>query len=226
MNTTILVVEDHCETREMLKAVLEDAGFCVFCTSRVKAAKDFLKQNCPSVIVLDLHLPDGSGLDICRQVRLTPGQESVPIIALTGQDGFEDKQRGFTAGVDQYLTKPIIMDELVLWVQSLLRRVAMDKSGGAHFVLGALHIDVNARIVKYKNSPVAGLTGREFDLLLALAKSSPRIVSRREILEKIWYTVAVPNLVDTHMFNLRSKLPPELSHKIQAVPAKGFRYLD
>ena len=128
--------------------------------------------------------------------------------------------------MDQYLLKPIIMEELVMWVKALLRRVDMDKGGGAVLTAAHLQLDAKAQLVKYKNEPVTNLTRREFELLFALVKNSPRILSRAEILTEVWRTVAVENLIDTHMFNLRNKLPRELSDNIQAVAGKGFRYFD
>lgn len=222
----ILVVEDHKETCALLAVALEEAGFNVHCCGTVKAAKEYLSHDVPSLVVLDLRLPDGDGLGVCRWVRAIGRLANIPLIALTGEDDLRDKEKGFLAGVDQYLTKPIVMDELVMWVKALLRRVDMDKSGGVVLTIQDLQLDVRAQIVKYKNKPVENLTRREFELLYALAKNSPRILSRKEILAKVWRTVSVENLVDTHMFNLRNKLPPELSDKIQAVAGKGFRYFD
>lgn len=226
MNNLVLIVEDHKETCDMLEAALEEAGFKTVIAGSVKTAKEYIARRYPCLVILDLHLPDGHGLEVCSWVRSTGKLAGIPIIVLTGQDELRDKAKGFSAGVDQYLTKPIIMDELVMWVKALLRRVDMDKSGGAVLTVSDLQLDAKAQIVKYKSKPVENLTGREFELLYALAKNSPRILSRKEILSEVWHTVAVENLIDTHMFNLRNKLPPELSEKIQAVAGKGFRYFD
>jgi len=210
----------------MLSAALEDSGFRTYNARTLKAAKEFLNNNDLCLMVLDLHLPDGNGLDLCCLARSNPSQGNVPIIALTGRDELQDKKKGFIAGVDQYLTKPIKMDELIMWVKALLRRVDMDKSGGGILATSDLQLDPMSQLVKYKTRPIENLTRREFQLLYALVKYSPRIVSRQEIISNIWCTVSVDNLVDTHMFNLRNKLPPELSERIQAMPGKGFRYLD
>jgi len=226
MNSGILIVEDHKETCAMLSAAMEEAGFDAHCAGTVKSAKEFLGQNTPCLVILDMHLPDGHGLTVCGWVRHNERLANIPVIALTGQDELSDKTKGFTAGVDQYLTKPINMEELVMWVKALLRRVDMDKSGGAILTTADLQLDVKAQIVKYKHKPIENLTRREFELLFALVKNSPRILSRAEILAKVWHTVSVENLVDTHLFNLRNKLPPELSERIQAVAGKGFRYFE
>lgn len=226
MNTMILVVEDDVETCEMLKAALEDAGYSVVCSGTVRGAKEFLSRDIPCLVILDLRLPDSHGLELCGWAREHARLSDIPIVALTGQDELSHKEKGFAAGVDQYLTKPIAMDELVMWVKALLRRAAMGKNNGTVLTLGVLKIDPAAQIVKYKGSVVPNLTRREFELFYALVKNSPRLLSRQEILVNIWRTVAVDNLVDTHMFNLRNKLPRQLSVNIQAVSGKGFRYLD
>lgn len=226
MKKHILIVEDHKETQLMLTAALEDSGFSVHCVDTIQAARDAMRRAAPCLLILDLVLPDGHGLEVCSWVRTHSGQESMPIIALTGQDGLRNKQEGFCAGVDQYLTKPIDMAELVMWVKALLRRVDMDKSGGPLLTANDLQLDARSQLVKFRSRAVENLTRREFELLYALVKNSPRILPRREILEKIWRTVAVENLVDTHMFNMRGKLPPELAENVQSVPGKGFRYFD
>lgn len=226
MGRDILIVEDHKETCAMLSAAMEEAGFDAHCAGTVKSAKEFLGRSTPCLVILDMHLPDGHGLTVCGWVRRNERLANIPVIALTGQAQLNDKTKGFSAGVDQYLTKPINMEELVMWVKALLRRVDMDKSGGAVLTVSHLQMDVKAQLVKYKNKPVTNLTRREFELFHALVKNSPRILSRKEILEKVWRTVSVENLIDTHMFNLRNKLPQELSDNIQAVAGKGFRYFD
>lgn len=226
MNSDILVVEDHEETRAMLAAALAESGFGVHCAGTVKGAKEYLAGNEPALIILDLNLPDGDGLAVCAWVRAGTKRKNIPIIALTGQDRLESKQKGFISGVDQYLTKPIVMEELVMWVMALLRRVAMDKGAGDVLTLGALSMDATAQLAKYENKIVDDLTRREFELLYALVRSSPRIMSRREILAEVWRTVSVENLVDTHLFNLRKKLPPELAEKIQTVVGRGFRFFE
>ena len=226
MSNSILVVEDHAETREMLRAALEEGGFRVACAGDVKAALEYLAGHRPRMLILDLRLPDGNGLEICTHARQSDAMSDIPVIALTGEDELPDKKKGFAAGVDQYLTKPIVMEELLMWVDALLRRVSLDKCGGTLLKAGRLEMEVRAQLVKFRDKPVKNLTRREFELLYALVKNSPGILSRQEILAHVWRTVAVENLVDAHMFNLRKKLPPELSERIQSITGKGFRYYD
>lgn len=218
-----MVLEDHKETCALLTASLEEEGFQVFCEGTVAAAKGFLKRELPSLVVLDLALPDGDGLQVCAWMKRDGRLENVPIIAFTGRDQLKDKKKGFAAGVDQYLTKPIDMGEFVMWAKALLRRSGAVKGAGI-ITADDLEIDSGAQLLKYKGRVLENLTWREFSLLAALVKNSPRLLSRNDILSEIWHTVAVPNLVDTHMFNLRRKLPHGLSERIQSVPGKGFRY--
>ncbi len=226
MYSGILIVEDNRETCALVEAALQDAGYKTHCAYSVREALDFLRSHHPTLVVLDMSLPDGHGLEVCCRVRSEERLADIPVVALTGEDKLEHKQKGFSSGVDAYLTKPIVMDELVMWVKALLRRVSMDKGGGVLLEAGDLLMDARAQVVRFKHKAVDDLTRREFGLLYALVKNSPRIISRREILDEIWRTVAVENLVDTHMFNLRKKLPPELSDRVQAVAGRGFRYLE
>lgn len=226
MSNSILIVEDHKETCEMLRAAIEDAGFSPVCAGGVRSALDYLKNNRPCLLVLDLQLPDGNGLEVCFRARESDSLADIPIIALTGQDELADKKKGFAAGVDQYLTKPIVMDELLMWIKALLRRVSIDKSGGTILEMRGLEMNAKAQLLKYNGEVIGNLTRREYQLLFALVKNSPKLLSRKEILSQVWQTVSVENLVDTHMFNLRNKLPAGLSAKIQSVPGKGFRYFD
>lgn len=226
MRKVVLVVEDNEETCRMLSAVMEEAGFSVQRVGTVALAREYLKTNAPALIILDLVLPDGYGLDICSLVREDARLSVTPIIAITGQDDLLQKEKGFACGVDQYLTKPIDIEEVVLWAKALLRRVEMDKSGKAVVTVGDLQLNREAHLARYKGAIVSDLTSREFELLYALALNSPRVLTRGEILSQIWHTISVNNLVDTHLFNLRNKLPPGLAANIQAVPGKGFRYLE
>jgi DNA-binding response OmpR family regulator len=226
MSNSVLVVEDNREVRVMLNAVLEEAGFRPVCVSGVRDAEAYLERYRPSLVILDLVLPDGDGLDVCRGIRGGVKFPDIPIIALTGKTALPDKKKGFSSGVDQYLTKPIDMDELVMWCKALLRRVSYDKGVGGALKAGELEIDVKMHLVRYAGRTVQKLTPREFQLLYALVRNSPVILSREEILAHVWRTVAVPNLVDTHLFNLRRKLPPGLAAKVRAVPGRGYQYYD
>ncbi|MDD2805398.1 MAG: response regulator transcription factor [Elusimicrobiales bacterium] len=224
MRKTILVVEDNKETLEMLEAALESDGFDTKCKTTVSAGEDFLARNRPDLIILDLVLPDGDGLKICEFARNNARLAKTPIIALTGLCELKDKKRGFNTGVDQYLEKPLEIEELLLWVKALLRRIDWTPPAWTLPDLEDLQICNETYMVRFQKTLIRTLTRREFDLLFHLVSTSPRIISRQGIISEIWKTVAVENLVDTHIHNLRRKLPPQLAARIQAVPGKGFRY--
>lgn len=224
MDKTILLVEDHKETQNMVRAVLERDGFKLAFTETVKGAKDYLKKHTPDLMILDLVLPDGNGLEICEMARNSETFAKTPIIALTGLTELKDKQRGFAVGVDQYLEKPIIIDELSLWVKALFRRVEWNSHAGTYLRFGDLQICSESFVVKFNKTTIGNLTSREFDLFHFLVKSSPKVISRADIIAEVWKTAAVDNLVDTHIFNLRQKLPRQLAARVQAVSGKGFRY--
>lgn len=224
MEEPVLIVEDHKETSDMIKAALESYGFITYCAASLGAGEDFLRHHKPGLIILDLMLPDGNGLQLCDRVRANVVLSRTPIIALTGLTEFHEKKKGFDTGVDQYLEKPIAMEELLLWTRALLRRTSCDSPGATAYTLGDLQICPESFLVKFRGATIGNLTSREFDLFSFLVKSSPRVLSRQAIISEGWRTAAVENLVDTHIHNLRRKLPPALASRIQSVPGKGFRY--
>lgn len=225
MKARILSIDDDNQTRELVRAAFEEEGCTVLTADTLAAGLELAKEQSPHLIVLDLMLPDGNGLDLCDKIRRNRILGLTPIIALTGKAELRDKMDGFNRGIDQYLIKPIEMEELVLWAKALLRRVELAKGAVAAVTsLGDVQLIPEARLLKFRNVQVNGLTSREYEIFSALLKSSPKILSRKAILLDIWKTVAVPNLIDTHIFNLRRKLPKELANRIQAVPGQGFRY--
>lgn len=230
MPKTILVVEDSSETLFLVRTALEEAGHTPVCHDCIATAANYLKGSTPDMMILDVNLPDGNGLDLAAKARRRSETAATPIIALTGRDEMAFKRRAFSCGVDHYLIKPIEVEELLLWVGSLFRRIDIDKgaAGGeaALIKVGFLEIDKGAFLARYKGVGIADLTRREFELLAALVEHSPRVLSREYILSRVWRTKAGENLVDAHAHNLRRKLPEHAALKVQSVPGKGFRYFD
>lgn len=224
MTQLVLIVEDHKETADMVAAVMETHGLRSARAGSLGAAREFLKHQEPDLIVLDLTLPDGNGLELCRKLRASARLARTPIIALTGMTELCDKKLGFSAGLDQYLEKPMAPEELWLWAAALLRRADWEATAASFAAHGDLHISAETFLVKFRGAVIGNLTRREFDLLNFLVKASPKPVSRREIIEEAWKTFSVENLVDTHIHNLRAKLPRPLAARIQSVPSRGFRY--
>ena len=221
----ILLVEDDARMRGVMSEALSGAGYRVHEADGVKVALHLFRTHEPDLAVLDIELPDGSGLDICKGIRAHKTLSITPVIMLTGKGGLDDKGAGFEAGADQYLVKPVAPRELLMWAAALLRRLKLDSGEGDELRVGDLGIDVKAHLVRYKDQTISNLTVKEFELLYFLVRKRPQVLSRKSILTNLWHTVAVDNVVDTHIFNLRRKLPSEVADRLQSVPGKGFRYL-
>ena len=222
--TTILLVEDDATVRSYVRDALSGAGYLIAEADRLDVARNLLRKAKPALVVLDVQLPDGSGIDFCQEIRASKVMADTPVVMLTALGQFEQKEEGFSAGADQYLVKPVDPKELLLWVDALLRRVKIDAGGADNIEAGDVSIETRAHMVRFKGKPVPDLTVKEFELLSFLVRKRPQVFSRKYLLSNLWHTVAVDNAVDTHVYNLRKKLPEELAARIQAVPGKGFRY--
>lgn len=226
MVNPILIIEDDADTRKMLKDTLLSAEYQVIESDCISAGYHLFQTKTPDLVLLDVNLPDGNGVDLCRKIRDHKTLPDVPIIMLTGNSQLEDKEAGFSAGADQYLVKPVPPRELLLWVKALLRRLALDKDEGDVLKAGDLSIEIDSHLVKFKDQVIPHLTGKEFELLHFLVRNRPKVLSRKGILSKLWHTVTVDHVVDTHMTNLRKKLPQELADKLQCIPGRGFRFFE
>jgi len=221
----ILVVDDDPELRKLLRAALEADGHRVLEAEGAELGLHLLRTRKPGLVILDRGLPDGEGVEVLRKIR-AGSERTTPVIMLTAQGALEEKTEAFTAGADQYLVKPVEVKELILWVQALLRRLSFDRGDGDVLEVGELAIDVRAHQVRYKDVRVTNLTVKEFELFYFLVRKRPQVFSRQAILSSLWHTITVDHVVDTHISNLRRKLPPEVSDRIQNVPGRGFRFLD
>ncbi|MBI3288162.1 MAG: response regulator transcription factor [Elusimicrobia bacterium] len=221
----ILFVEDDDAMRLPLKEILIASGHRVLEAETAEMGAHLFTRQAPDLAILDVDLPDGSGLDVCKAIRAHKTLSRTPVIMLTGHGKLDDKSVGFAAGADQYLVKPIDPKELLLWVGALLRRANPEVEGGKVIEAGDLKVDCDLHVVRFKGQEIADLTVKELQLLYFLVRNRPKPLSRKYIISCLWRTVVVDNLVDVHMSNLRKKLPAELSDRIQSVPSKGFRYL-
>lgn len=221
---TILLIEDEALSRGAAALALTSAGYRVLETDGIAEGFHLFQKEKPDLVVLDVGLPDGSGVDLCRKFRAHKNLAATPVILLTAKGELGDKESGFDAGADQYLVKPVVPRELLLWVQAMLKRLQFDQGGTGQLEAGELTIDPAAHLVKFRDATILNLTVKEFDLLYFLVRNRPKVLSRPYILNNLWHTVAVDRLVDTHMGNLRRKLPPDLADKLHTVPGKGFRY--
>jgi DNA-binding response OmpR family regulator len=211
--TSVLVVEDDPGIATQLVRGLSRDGYAV---DHVTTGRDALDRAEPDVVLLDLGLPDGDGVDICRQLRQRSG---VAIIVVTARGEEPERVLALDAGADDYLVKPFGLAELLARIRAVLRRV---HPGGGMLAHGQLAMDVRARKVTVNGREVA-LTPKEFDILECLATDPGRVVSRQEILESAWdaHWYGPTKVLDVHVAALRRKLGvPGL---IEAVYGRGFR---
>ncbi|MBN1284214.1 MAG: response regulator transcription factor [Anaerolineae bacterium] len=207
---TILIVDDEPHIIELTEMYLAQEGFRVISAHDGRAALDLIAAERPALVVLDLMLPVLDGMDVCRQVRADKQTADLPILMLTARDDDIDKIVGLELGADDYVTKPFNPRELVARVKAILRRAARPSEVGIEdetVRVGDVVIDPARRTVAVRGQDVA-LRTREFDLLLALARSEGIVFSRDKLLDLVWgYDFyGQTRTVDVHVAHLREKL--------------------
>lgn len=221
---TVLVVEDHVETRQQMEAVVSELGHRVVAAGDGRSARAILAREDVDLIVLDRGLPDGDGLAGLADLLLERGL-AVLVTSVRGSE--DDRVLGLRAGADDYLPKPYSARELAARVEALLRRVPPEPTA-SRSSFGPLEIDAASREVTVRGRPVA-LTRREFDLLATLASEPRRVFSRAELLERVWgsrpeYQQA--STVTEHVRRVRRKLGGDGPDPgwIRAVRGIGYRF--
>ena len=221
----ILVIEDEPDIRKNLEYNLAREGFKVSAVGSLSDANETLKSNVFSLILLDLMLPDGSGLDLCKKIKGNPETESIPIIILTAKDDEVDRVVGFELGADDYVTKPFSVRELILRVKAILKR-GIKKSDVVEVErqFGDLKIDVDSHEV-HVDSSLIELTALEFRLLRELVDKRGRVQSRDQLLSEVWgYNSEVTTrTVDTHIKRLREKLG-SMGKYVQTIRGVGYKF--
>jgi two-component system, OmpR family, response regulator len=203
---SILVVEDESSIASFVSLYLKNAGFGVRTVETGNEALASVRAESPSLIVLDLMLPDIDGIEVCRRIRTT---SDVPILMLTARDEDVDKIIGLEVGADDYMTKPFNPRELVARVKSILRRATTDRRLPETAIIehGDLAVDAGRREARVAGQEVQ-LAPKEFDLLWELLDHRGLVLTRDQLLERVWgYTFAGDTrTVDVHVRQLRRKL--------------------
>ena len=226
MPSNVLVIEDEPDIRKTIDYNLSKESFKVIQAASIEEGEKALASNKIDVIILDLMLPDGSGLTLCRDIKSEPKTKNIPVIILTAKTEEVDRVVGFELGADDYVTKPFSVRELILRVKAILKRGTSTENNteDAEYSFGELTINFEEHQA-YITGEEISLTALEFKLLKHLIKRKGRVQTRDQLLEDVWgYSSNVTTrTVDTHIKRLREKLGLVGEH-IQTIRGVGYRF--
>jgi two-component system phosphate regulon response regulator PhoB len=226
----LVVCEDDAPTLELLCDNLSADRFSVLPAPNAADALRLCRFNHPDLLLLDLSLPDASGLDVLREIRAADGVTSrfdpgLPVIVLTGHGSDEDRVRGLETGADDFLVKPLFYPELRARIAAVLRRGPSGREGPLR--VGEIVVDP-ARRKAWMGEREVELSNKEFGLLRVLASDPTRVFTKRELLEAVWgyRTPARTRTLDSHASRLRRKLDPEHGRFVVNAWGYGYRLVD
>jgi DNA-binding response OmpR family regulator len=225
MSNKILAVDDDHDILKVLKANLELNGYEVSTADTWSKSREILDEVRPDLIILDVMLPDGDGMEICRELRSQ--MPETPVIMLTARDKVSDKVIGLESGADDYVVKPFETIELLARIKACLRRAAPPvKTGKAS--IGNIKVDFKKRLVTVSGRKV-DLTPREYDLLCFFFGCRGEVISRERIRKSIWKDSKIyswSRVIDVHIQHLRQKIEKDPSNPkyIITVPGAGYRF--
>ncbi len=223
---TILLVEDERAITEPLAEALERDGLDAAVAGTATEAMEKAASADPDLVLLDIGLPDGSGLDVCRELRK---RSQVPIIMLTARGSEADRVAGLELGADDYIVKPFSAREVIARVRAVLRRSAAAPSGGdgEPITIGDLRLDTAKHEARLAGEPVE-LSRKEFELLRVLMESSGSVLTREALIDEVWDMnwFGSTKTLDVHVSGLRKKLDddPKEPRYIHTVRGVGFRF--
>ena len=218
----VLVVDDEAVLAEMVSMALRYEGWNIATAGDGSAAIASARAQRPDVVVLDVMLPDMSGLDVLHKLREEHPQ--LPVLLLTAKDAVEDRIAGLTAGGDDYVTKPFSIEEVVLRLRALLRRTGVTTmDSGAQLVVGDLVLDEDSHEVSRAGEPIS-LTSTEFELLRFMMRNSKRVLSKAQILDRVWsYDFGGrSNIVELYISYLRKKIDSGREPMIHTLRGAGY----
>jgi DNA-binding response OmpR family regulator len=223
----IFLVEDDSDIARLVRHNLEAAGFRVRSFSSTTNVISDAQKERPSLMLLDIMIPGGDGLDLCRQIRQAGAPvAATPIVFLTAKTSETDRVLGLELGADDYITKPFSPRELVARIKAVLRRCEAPLAP-ASITAGALEIDANAMTLTVRGEVVT-TTATEFRLLHYLARHPGRVFTRDQILDAVWTetTFVSPRSVDVYVRKLREKIEddPERPRYLKTVRGTGYRF--
>ena len=204
---TIYCVEDDNGIRELISCALKSGGYGVKAFPMAKPFYEELEANQPSLILLDIMLPNEDGLSVLSKLKADPKYKDIPVIMLTAKSSEIDKVSGLELGADDYITKPFGVMEMLSRIKAVLRRTTRQEDDSEVLTIREVSLDVSKRIVTVNGQEVA-LTYREFELLMYLMRHVSIAVSRDKLMERVWgYEFAgETRTVDMHIKTIRQKL--------------------
>jgi two-component system KDP operon response regulator KdpE len=217
----ILVVDDEPPILRFLRASLESQGYIVSTAADARTALEMVRKKAVDLVVLDLGLPDMDGLDVVRQIR--DDGETLPIIILSSRDNESAKVTAFDLGVDDYVTKPFGIDELLARIRAAQRHRLQQEGEKPLFHAGDLSIDLVRRIVTVRGSEVK-LSPREFDVLRLMAAHNGKVLTHRFMLEEIWGGDADVQYLRVYIRALRQKIEADPERPIHILTETGVGY--
>ena len=219
--TEVLLVEDEESYLDALKIGLTAEGFSVRTAETLDQARRLFKEARPDLVLLDVMLPDGSGNDLCREIRTT---SDVPVIMVSARNEEIDVVLGLEFGAADYVTKPYRMRELVARMRAVLRRHLAPSSEEVTNI-GEIRIDATSRSVSVAGTPV-DLSRKEFDLLVLLAGRLGQVVTREECLDTLWWgqDLADSRTLDTHVKRLRHKIELDPAAPVHLITIRGVGF--
>jgi DNA-binding response OmpR family regulator len=221
MNHRILIIDDDERLCVMLQQYLGNAGYQVECQHTARDGIHTLKHKEFDLLVLDLMLPDGDGLEVCREIR---GFSKIAILMLTARGDTMDRILGLEMGADDYLPKPFEPRELLARLKAILRRGQVDNSEVLHF--GKLEINRDSRIVCVDGIP-REMTSYQFDLLVALAERPGRVLSREQLLDEVKGEMleAFDRSIDVHISRIRAAIEDDPKQPTRIITLRGAGYV-
>jgi two-component system response regulator RegX3 len=223
--TSVLIVEDEESLADPLAFLLRKEGFEATVVADGPTALAEFDRAGADIVLLDLMLPGMSGTDVCKQLR---AKSSVPVIMVTARDSEIDKVVGLELGADDYVTKPYSARELIARIRAVLRRGAdADDSAAIDGVLesGPVRMDVERHVVSVNGDPIT-LPLKEFDLLEYLMRNSGRVLTRGQLIDRVWGAdyVGDTKTLDVHVKRLRSKIEADPANPVHLVTVRGLGY--
>ena len=225
MSTKLLLIDDDARLTAMVGDYLRANGHEVEVAGSLAAGRQKLQQGHFDVLVLDLMLPDGDGLDLTRELRADPRLKRLPLLMLTARGEPLDRVLGLELGADDYLSKPFEARELLARIKALLRRALPEPAADETLRFGRLEIDLGARQARI-DSKACDLTGHQFDLLVVLAQGAGRVLSRDQIMDSLkgHPMEAFDRSIDVHVSRIRACIEddPKTPRRLLTVRGSGY----